>query len=103
MDALQQHLPDALPESDEVAAGPEARILTWNINGLRKVAADNGGVKQLLDQFNADIGANFLTLLFSCTEGVVVVVSRVSRYCCTCIHYNCLAVFIILVYVPWIV
>ncbi|CAM9165315.1 unnamed protein product [Pylaiella littoralis] len=52
----QQQLPGAgtIPES-EVAAERETRIMTWNINGLRKVAADHGGVKQLLDQFNADI------------------------------------------------
>lgn len=43
--------------------GREARILTWNINGLRKVAASHGGVKQLLDQFGADIGANLHTQL----------------------------------------
>lgn len=34
----------------------EARVLTWNINGLRKVAAGHGGLKGLLDQFGADIG-----------------------------------------------
>lgn len=33
-----------------------ARVLTWNINGLRKVATSHGGLKALLDQFNADIG-----------------------------------------------
>lgn len=49
MDGPQQR-PDA------VEAGREARILTWNINGLKKVAASHGGVKNLLDQFNADIG-----------------------------------------------
>ena len=42
----------------DVVAGREARILTWNINGLKKVAASHGGLKELLDQFNADIGAN---------------------------------------------
>lgn len=36
--------------------GAKARVLTWNINGLRKVAADHGGLKELLDQFMADIG-----------------------------------------------
>lgn len=36
--------------------GTRARVLTWNINGLRKVAADHGGFKVLLDQFNVDIG-----------------------------------------------
>lgn len=45
------------------ADGRDARILTWNINGLRKVAASHGGVKQLLDQFDADIGANLHTRL----------------------------------------
>lgn len=43
---------------DVEAAGREARVLTWNINGLKKVAASHGGLKELLDQFNADIGAN---------------------------------------------
>ena len=51
MDGLQQR-------PDEVAAGREARVLTWNINGMKKVAASHGGLKKLLDQFNADIGAN---------------------------------------------
>lgn len=37
------------------AAGLTARILTWNINGLRKVAVEHAGLKQLLDQFDADI------------------------------------------------
>eukprot|EP00903_Cladosiphon_okamuranus_P007554 g7328.t1 len=48
MDELQQR-PDA------VEAGREARILTWNINGLKKVAASHGGIKELLDNFNSDI------------------------------------------------
>lgn len=51
----QEHA-DALREDGHATAEREARILTWNINGLRKVAASHGGVKQLLDQFNADIG-----------------------------------------------
>ncbi|CAM9395444.1 unnamed protein product, partial [Hapterophycus canaliculatus] len=51
----QQIHGDALCENGELGAGREARILTWNINGLRKVAANHGGVKQLLDQFNSDI------------------------------------------------
>lgn len=51
MDGLQQR-------PDEVAAGREARVLTWNINGMKKVAASHGGLKTLLDQFNADIGAD---------------------------------------------
>lgn len=46
----------------------EARVLTWNINGLRKVAAGHGGLKGLLDQFGADIG-KFLT----CNDLVYVV------------------------------
>ncbi|CAM9158376.1 unnamed protein product [Ectocarpus sp. 4 AP-2014] len=50
----QEH-PGALREDGHATAEREARILTWNINGLRKVAASHGGVKQLLDQFNADI------------------------------------------------
>ena len=50
---------DGLPQrSHAAAAGREARVLTWNINGLKKVAASHGGLKDLLDQFNADIGAN---------------------------------------------
>lgn len=36
--------------------GNVARVLTWNINGLRKVAATHGGLGQLLDQFRADVG-----------------------------------------------
>lgn len=65
----QQQLPGAgtIPES-EVAAERVTRIMTWNINGLRKVAADHGGVKQLLDQFNADIGANISPLVSSIDE-----------------------------------
>lgn len=59
-DGLQQR-----PEA--VAAGCEARVLTWNINGLKKVAASHGGVKNLLDQFNADIGANLSTSSVSYT------------------------------------
>ncbi|CAM9594580.1 unnamed protein product, partial [Choristocarpus tenellus] len=31
------------------------RILTWNINGLRKVAGAHGGLKPLLDQFDSDV------------------------------------------------
>ncbi|CAM9930318.1 unnamed protein product, partial [Ectocarpus sp. 12 AP-2014] len=50
----QDH-PVALREDGHATAERDARILTWNINGLRKVAASHGGVKQLLDQFNADI------------------------------------------------
>lgn len=52
----QESAGDALRESGESSAERKARILTWNINGLRKVAANHGGVKQLLDQFNSDIG-----------------------------------------------
>lgn len=40
----------------EQTAEVNARLLTWNINGLRKVAASQGGLKPLLDQFKADIG-----------------------------------------------
>lgn len=87
MDALeqqqQQQLPGAgtLSENQEVAAGRDARILTWNINGLRKVAADHGGVKQLLDQFNADIGANLSPLLLYCCATATC--SEVRCYCCS--------------------
>lgn len=40
--------------------GCVARILTWNINGLRKVAKSHGGLKALLGQFDADIGESLL-------------------------------------------
>lgn len=49
--------PSQSPSKDmslNIGAGVE--MLTWNINGLRKVAADHGGLQQLLDQFQADIG-----------------------------------------------
>lgn len=45
----------ACRENEAGDDGRTARVLTWNINGLRKVAVDHGGLKQLLDQFNADI------------------------------------------------
>ncbi|CAM9845301.1 unnamed protein product [Scytosiphon promiscuus] len=51
----EQEHGDALGGSGEPGAGRLARILTWNINGLRKVAASHGGLKQLLDQFNSDV------------------------------------------------
>lgn len=50
-----QH-PRVLCENETRTPGRTARVVTWNINGLRKVAASHGGLKQLLDQFNADIG-----------------------------------------------
>ncbi|CAN0540853.1 unnamed protein product, partial [Ectocarpus sp. 12 AP-2014] len=37
----QEH-PGALREDGHATAEREARILTWNINGLRKVAASHG-------------------------------------------------------------
>ncbi|CAN0145110.1 unnamed protein product [Ectocarpus sp. 6 AP-2014] len=55
MDQPSQEHPGALREDGHASAEREARILTWNINGLRKVAASHGGMQQLLDQFNADI------------------------------------------------
>lgn len=45
---------DELPPSIG-GVGERVRVLTWNINGLRKVAASHGGLKALLDQFHADI------------------------------------------------
>lgn len=55
MDKTQPVHAAACRENGAGAAGRTARILTWNINGLRKVAVDHGGLRQLLDQFDADI------------------------------------------------
>lgn len=55
MDETQLAHAAACRDNEKGAAGRTARVLTWNINGLRKVAVDHGGLKQLLDQFNADI------------------------------------------------
>lgn len=54
-DKQPAHAAAVCGEDETEAAGRTARVLTWNINGLRKVAMDHGGLKQLLDQFNADI------------------------------------------------
>ncbi|CAM9193706.1 unnamed protein product [Laminaria digitata] len=55
MDETQLAHAAACRDNEKGAAGRTVRVLTWNINGLRKVAVDHGGLKQLLDQFNADI------------------------------------------------
>lgn len=51
-----QVLGDDKVVSCEQIAEAKVRMLTWNINGLRKVAASHGGLGPLLDQFEADIG-----------------------------------------------
>lgn len=59
---------------DVGTVGAAVRLLTWNINGLRKVAASYGGLKALLDQFKADVGEgrlytlNFLFAMYSKTS-----------------------------------
>lgn len=53
------------PGSEVKIAQHEARVITWNINGLRKVAASHGGLKGLLDQFGADIGKSIVLYLDS--------------------------------------
>ena len=47
------------------AMGSVVRLLTWNINGLRKVAAGYGSLKALLDQFEADVGKGGVCVLIS--------------------------------------
>lgn len=58
----------------------ETRVLTWNINGLRKVAAGHGGLEGLLDQFGTDISkfSSFPTVTMYCT----VLLSIRQTLCC---------------------
>lgn len=64
----------SLDARDVEAVRATVRLLTWNINGLRKVAASYGGLKVLLDQFKADVGEdrlyafNFLFAMYSKTS-----------------------------------
>lgn len=58
-EAALSHVSEQNEGSKPVGVGAQtqqARLLTWNINGLRKVAASHGGLKPLLDQFQMDIG-----------------------------------------------
>lgn len=49
---------ESLHDVEGSASRAMANVLTWNINGLRKVAADHGGLEVLLNQFHADVGEN---------------------------------------------